>query len=179
MLLIGLVLYVVLQFAIGVWVSRRTATETDYILAGRSLGPTLVAFSVFATWFGAEAIVATTGEVYKSGLGGALVDPFAYAAAVMLSGLVFAAVLWRDGLTTFADLFARRYSPAIEKLVVLVLLPGSILWAAAQIRAFGQVLGSSADMSLWLGITIAAVLVGAYTTIGGLLADAEIGRAHV
>lgn len=171
MLLAGLICYVMLQFAIGVWVSRRTATDTDYILAGRSLGTTLVAFSVFATWFGAEAIVATTGEVYKNGLSGALVDPFAYASALVLAGLVFAAVLWRNGLTTFADLFERRYSPAIGKLVVFVLLPGSIFWAAAQIRAFGQVLSSSSGLSLWLAIMIAAVLVGAYTTIGGLLAD--------
>ena len=65
MLLAGLLSYVVLQFAIGVWVSRRTATDTDYILAGRTLGPALVAFSVFATWFGAEAIVATTGEAWR------------------------------------------------------------------------------------------------------------------
>ena len=172
MLLIGLVLYVLLQFAIGVWVSRRTATETDYILAGRSLGTPLIAASVFATWFGAEAIVATTGEVFRNGVRGAVVDPFAYAFALMLAGAVFAAVLWREGLTTFADLFGRRYSPAIEKLVVLALLPGSIFWAAAQIRAFGQVLGSSSGISLWLAISIAAVLVGAYTTIGGLLADA-------
>lgn len=167
----GLICYVILQFAIGVWVSRRTASDSDYILAGRSLGPTLVAFSVFATWFGAEAIVATTGEVYKKGLAGALVDPFAYATAVVLSGLIFAHVLWRHGLTTFADLFERRYSPAVSKLVVIVLLPGSIFWAAAQVRAFGQVLSSSSGISLTLAITIAAILVGAYTTIGGLLAD--------
>lgn len=171
MLLAGLICYVVLQFAIGVWVSRRITTDTDYILAGRTLGPTLVAFSVFATWFGAEAIVATTGEVYKHGLGGALVDPFAYGFALVLAGLVFAGVLWRNGLTTFADLFERRYSPATATLVVLVLLPGSIFWAAAQIRAFGQVLSSSSGMSLWLAILLAAILVGAYTTIGGLLAD--------
>ena len=57
---LGLVLYVVAQFAIGVWVSRQTTSDQDYILAGRTLGPTLVAFSVFATWFGAEAIVAST-----------------------------------------------------------------------------------------------------------------------
>jgi Na+/proline symporter len=109
--------------------------------------------------------------VYRNGISGALVDPFAYATALVLAGLVFAAVLWRHGLTTFADLFERRYSPAIGKLVVFVLLPGSIFWAAAQIRAFGQVLSSSSGMSLWLAIALAAVLVGAYTTIGGLLAD--------
>ena len=171
MLLTGLIAYVVLQFAIGVWISRKTSSDTDYILAGRSLGPSLVAFSVFATWFGAEAIVATTGEVYKQGLGGALVDPFAYGSALVLGGLLFASVLWRRGLTTFADLFEQRYSPAVAKLVVIVLLPGSVFWAAAQIRAFGQVLNSTSGMSLWIAISLAAVLVGAYTTIGGLLAD--------
>ncbi len=171
MLLVGLTCYVVLQFAIGIWISRRISSDTDFILAGRTLGPTLVAFSVFATWFGAEAIVATTGEVYKQGLSGAVVDPFAYATALVLAGVVLASILWRQGFTTFADLFERRYSTTTSKLVVLVLLPGSIFWAAAQIRAFGQVLSSSSGMSLWLAISLAAVLVGAYTMIGGLLAD--------
>ncbi|MBC7801747.1 MAG: hypothetical protein H7Z10_14090, partial [Gemmatimonadaceae bacterium] len=46
-----MIAYVLAQFAIGIWVSRRVKSESDYILAGRSLGPTLVAFSVFATWF--------------------------------------------------------------------------------------------------------------------------------
>jgi hypothetical protein len=29
----------------------RTSTEANYILAGRTFGPMLVAFSMFATWF--------------------------------------------------------------------------------------------------------------------------------
>ena len=74
MILFGMIAYVLAQFAVGIWVSRRVKSEADYILAGRSLGPTLVAFSVFATWFGAEAIVATTAEVYDKGISGALVD---------------------------------------------------------------------------------------------------------
>ena len=36
--LIGMVVYVLAQFAIGAWVSRRMTTEADYILAGRRLG---------------------------------------------------------------------------------------------------------------------------------------------
>ena len=79
------------QFAIGTWVSRRMASETDYILAGRSLGTGLVAFSVFATYFGAEAIVASGGAVYEKGLAGALVDPFGYAAAIIIVGAVLCA----------------------------------------------------------------------------------------
>lgn len=172
MVVIGMLGYVLLQFSIGIWVSRRIKSETDYILAGRSLGPLLVTFSVFATWFGAEAIVATSSEVYEKGLSGGLVDPLSYAAALVLSGAVIASALWRRGLTTFADLFRERYSPDVEKLVVLILLPGSVFWAAAQIRAFGQILGQGADTSLVFAILGAGLLVAAYSAVGGLLADA-------
>lgn len=172
MILFGMIAYVLAQFAVGVWVSRRVKTEADYILAGRTLGPTLIAFSVFATWFGAEAIVATSAEVYDKGISGALVDPFAYGLAVVAAGFLYAAMLWRKGVTTFADVFRARFSPAVEKLVVIVLLPGSVFWAAAQIRAFGQVLSLSSDLSLTNAITLAALLVASYSVIGGLLADA-------
>jgi solute:Na+ symporter, SSS family len=169
--LVAIVVYVLVQFAIGAWVSRRMVSASDYILAGRQLGLGLVAFSVFATYFGAEAIVATGGAVYTNGLLGALVDPFAYAAALIMVGLFFAKALWSRGLTTFADLFRRRYSPGVERLVVIVLLPGSIIWAAAQIRAFGQVMDANSGMGLKNAIVLAAVLVGAYSVIGGLFAD--------
>ena len=169
--LFAIVAYVLVQFAIGAWVSRRITSANDYILAGRRLGSGLVAFSVFATYFGAEAIVASGGAVYEHGLRGALVDPFAYATAIIVVGLLFAKALWSRGLTTFADLFRQRYSRGVERLVVIVLLPGSIIWAAAQIRAFGQVMDANSGMGLKTAIVLAAVLVGAYSVIGGLLAD--------
>jgi Na+/proline symporter len=148
------------------------SSEADYILAGRRLGVALVTFSVFATYYGAEAIVASGGAVYARGLAGALVDPVGYAIAIVIVGLFFARALWSRGLTTFADLFRRRYSPGVERLVVVILLPGSIIWAAAQVRAFGQVMSLNSGLDLKTAITIAAVLVAAYSVVGGLLADA-------
>src|SRR5262245_1258218 len=171
-LLLAIVAYVLVQFAIGTWVSRRMANETDYILAGRRLGVALVTFSVFATYFGAEAIVASGGAVYEKGLAGALVDPVGYAAAIIIVGVFFARALWSRGLTTFADLFRERYSVGVERLVVVVLLPGSVIWAAAQVRAFGQVMDENSGMGLKSAILLAAVLVAAYSVVGGLLADA-------
>jgi Na+/proline symporter len=164
--------YVLIQFLIGAWVSRRISSESDYILAGRRLGPGLTMFSVFATYFGAEAIVASGGAVYEKGLSGAVVDPIAYAGAIVLVGLGFARALWSRGLTTFADLFRERYSPGVERLVVIVLLPGSVIWAAAQVRAFGQVMDANSGMGLKTCIVLAAVLVTMYAIVGGLLADA-------
>ena len=171
-LLVAIIGYVLVQFAVGTWVSRRMASEADYILAGRRLGTALVTFSVFATYFGAEAIVASGGAVYDNGLAGALVDPVGYAAAIIIVGVFFARALWNRGLTTFADLFRQRYSAGVERLVVVVLLPGSVIWAAAQVRAFGQVMDENSGMGLKSAILLAAVLVAAYSVVGGLLADA-------
>jgi Na+/proline symporter len=171
-LLVAIIGYVLVQFAVGTWVSRRMASEADYILAGRRLGPALVTFSVFATYFGAEAIVASGGAVYDNGLAGALVDPVGYAAAIIIVGVFFARALWSRGLTTFADLFRQRYSAGVERLVVVVLVPGSVIWAAAQVRAFGQVMDENSGMGLKSAILLAAVLVAAYSVVGGLLADA-------
>ncbi len=103
--LIGIAVYLVLQFAIGLAVSRKIASETDYLLAGRSLGVGLAAFSIFATWFGAETIVGAAGSIYSDGLGGGSADPFGYGLCLVVLGLVIAAPLWRRNYTTFGDLF--------------------------------------------------------------------------
>lgn len=170
-ILIGVLAYVVLQLAIGVWVSRRVRDEADYLLAGRSFGLGLAAFSIFATWFGAEACIGAAGRIYGEGLSGGAADPFGYAACLLLMGFVFAVPLWKRGLTTLADLFRQRYSPGVERLAVLLMAPTSVLWAAAQIRAFGQVLDAAAGVGVPLGISLAAIVVVIYTVSGGLRAD--------
>lgn len=170
--LVGIIVYVLAQFALGAWISRKMTSEQDYILAGRQLGGTLVAFSVFATFFGAEAIVASTASIHEHGLSGALVDPIAYGLALLIVGVLFAARLRSRELVTFADFFRERFSPEVERLVVFMLLPGSLFWAAAQIRAFGQVLNANAGVGLGSAILLAGVLVAVYAVVGGLLADA-------
>ncbi|MDP9178006.1 MAG: sodium:solute symporter family protein [Gemmatimonadota bacterium] len=168
----GVLAYLVVQFGIGIYVSRRIRTESDYIVAGRRLGYGLTTFTIFATWFGAETTIGSAGAVYQSGLSGATSDPFGYGVCLFLMGLIFAVPLWRRKLTTLADLFRDRYSPGVEKLAVLLMVPASLLWAAAQIRAFGQVLSASSDLGVTITITVAAAIVIAYTAFGGMLADA-------
>jgi len=170
--LLAIVLYVLVQLGIGWWVSRRIRTEDDYLVAGRNLGYGLAIFTVFATWFGAETCVSAAGAIYESGLSGGSADPFGYAACLILMGLVFAVPLWKRRLTTMGDLFRQRFSPAVERLAVLLIVPTSLFWAAAQIRAFGQVISASSGLHVELTISVAALVVIVYTVSGGLLADA-------
>lgn len=171
--LLALTLYMVLQFGIGVWVSRRIRTEADYILAGRSLGYGLATFSIFATWFGAETIVGSAGRAYRDGVSLGSAEPFGYGLCLALMGLVFAVPLWRRKLTTLADLNRERYSVGAERLAAVILIPSSVFWAAAQIRAFGYVISTtSPDVTAQLAIPIAAGFTILYSAFGGMLVDA-------
>jgi Na+/proline symporter len=171
--LLAIALYLALQFGIGIWVARRIRTEADYILAGRNLGYLLCTFSIFATWFGAETIVGSAGRAYREGISLASAEPFGYGLCLLLAGLMFAAPLWRRGLTTLADLYRQRFSVAAERLAAIVLIPGSIYWAAAQIRAFGHVISASTSaVDAEIAVAIAAGFTIAYAMFGGLLVDA-------
>ena len=161
-----------LQFGIGVWVSRRIKTEDDYLVAGRRLGYPLAIFSIFATWFGAETIVGSAGRTSREGVSLASAEPFGYGLCLILMGLVFAVPLWRRQLTTLADLFRTRYSVAVERFAAVVIIPSSVLWAAAQVRAFGYVLATSSTLEVNVAVGIAAGFTILYTMFGGLLVDA-------
>jgi len=153
-------------------VARRIRGENDYLIAGRRFGLGLATFTIFATWFGAETCIGAAGAVYDGGLSQTAADPFGYTICLFLMGFFFAVPLWRRKLTTFADLFRQRFSPGVEKVTVLMLVPTSIMWAAAQIRALGQVISSSSQFDVELAIALAAGVVIVYTVYGGLLADA-------
>jgi len=170
--LIALFAFLALQLAIGVWISKRIASESDYLLAGRSLGYTLATFSIFATWFGAETLIGSAGQIHEEGLSIASAEPFAYGLCLVLMGAFIAKPLWDRKLTTLADLYRQRFGAGVERLAALLLIPGSVLWAAAQVRAFGQVIATTGDIDVTLAISIGALFTIAYTVFGGLLADA-------
>jgi len=173
-ILSGIVVYVLAQLGIALYIARRRMRgENDYLLAGRRFGLAFATFTIFATWFGAETCIGAAGQVYAGGLSDSTADPFGYAACIFIMGAVFAVPLWRRKYTTFADLFHQRFSPGVERLAVLLLVPGSILWAAAQVRALGQIVSSSSEIDVELAIALAAAVVVIYTVYGGLLANAS------
>lgn len=171
-LLISVLAYVALQLLIGVIVSRRIRGEDDYLIAGRRLGPGIATMTIFATWFGAETCIGSAGAIYDEGLAGGRADPFGYALCIFFMGLFFAATFWRRKYITIGDLFRSRFGGEAEKIAVLLMVPTSLLWAAAQVRAFGQILAATSELEINLAITVAAAVVIVYTAMGGLLADA-------
>ena len=163
--------FIGLQIAIGLWASRRVRSEADFFVAGRRLGVPLVTMSLFATWFGAESCLGSSGAIYAEGLAGGRADPFGYAICLLLVGLFLAARLARGDYLTLGDLYRDRYGAGVERFAVLLLVPSSLLWGAAQIRALGQLVAHLADLPVSLSIVLCGGLVIAYAFLGGLWGD--------
>ncbi len=120
----------------------------------------------------------TSGLVFREGLSGGRSDPFGYAGCLLIFGLVFAARLWDRNYVTLGDLFHQRYSEGVERFAVMLMIPTSVMWAAAQVRAFGQILSASSGMEVQVAITVATGIVIVYTAVGGMMADCVNDLVH-
>jgi SSS family transporter len=164
--------YIILQFAIALWASRSIHSEADYYVAGRRLGLFMVAVSVFATWFGAETVMGASGAIADEGLAGSRADPFGYALCLIGMALFVAYRLRAAGVMTFPDFMQQRFGERAEVTAALLTIPTSIIWASAQLLAMGQILSETAGIGLSIALFLGAMLIIAYTTIGGMLGDA-------
>lgn len=166
-----LMFYMVVQLGIGYYVSQKIKNSTDFFLAGRNMPVGIITVSLVASWFGAETCVGSSGAVYAHGLSGSRADPFGYSVCLFLMGLLIAGPLWKGGYITLSDFFASRYGGWVEKISAFILIPSSLLWGAAQVRAFGQVLSSTTDIPIDMTIIFCTIFVVFYTFLGGLLGD--------
>ena len=76
MLIWFVVAYLIVSVAIGLFAATRVHNTKDFAVAGRSLPLPVVMATVFATWFGAEAVFGVSATFVKEGLGGVVADPF-------------------------------------------------------------------------------------------------------
>ena len=164
------VLYMVISIAIGLYASLRVRTSTDYVLAGRSLPIYVTIATVFATWFGSEAVLGMPATFMEEGLGGIVADPFGAGLCLVFVGLFFAARLYRMKLLTIGDFYRQRYGKTVEILVSLAICVSYLGWVSAQIVALGLTISliSGEAISFEVGMLIGLSIVLLYTIFGGM-----------
>jgi len=167
----ALAAYLVLQFGIA-WIASRTIkVEADYFVAGRKLGVYAVAMSVFATWFGAESVMGSSGAVAAEGLAGGRADPIGYTLCLLGMATFIAFKMREAGVITFVDFFHQRFGAVANWLAAMLTIPTSVIWASAQLLAMGQIIASVTGLDPTVGLLIGAAVIIVYTTVGGLLGD--------
>jgi len=129
---------------------------------------------VFATWFGAEAVMGISATFAKEGLRGVVADPFGSSLCLVLAGLFFAPRFYRLNLYTVGDYYRLRYDRRVELLCTLCIVASYLGWVAAQFKVLGLVLNvvTEGTVSQSVGMIIGAVIVLTYTTLGGMFSVA-------
>ncbi|MCC5793353.1 MAG: sodium/proline symporter [Chromatiales bacterium] len=173
-ILATLVVYKLLLIGIGVWASRRTGTEADFFIGGRTLGPWVAGLSYAATSSSAWVLLGFTGYVYATGLGALWMLPGIWGGYL----LVWSLLGWRlrresaeQAYVTPGDFLAGDSSgamrDAIRLVFALLVVFCFLFYIAAQFQAAATVMESVIDVSGWQAVLVGAAVVLAYCLLGG------------
>ena len=167
-------LYLLVTIGIGIFVSSRVKNTKDYAVAGRHLPLPVVTATVFATWFGAEAIFGVSSTFVKEGLNGVVADPFGSSLCLIIAGLFFSSKLYKLNIITLGDFYKARYNRTIEVLTTIAIVISYLGWVAAQIKALGLIFNLITHqwISEQMGMIIGTLIVLTFTTFGGMLSVA-------
>jgi Na+/proline symporter len=181
MLLSFVIVYLALSMGIGLFAATRVHNTKDFAIAGRCLPLPVVTATVFATWFGAEAVLGISATFVKDGLRAVVADPFGSSLCLILAGLLFARRLYRLNLLTIGDYYRLRYNRTVEVLCTLCIVASYLGWVSAQIKALGLVFNIVTDgaMSQPLGMVVGALIVLTYTTFGGMFSVAILDFVQI
>lgn len=174
MLLWFVILYLMISVGIGLVAATKVHSAKDFAVAGRSLPLPVVTATVFATWFGAEAVFGVSSTFVKEGLTGVVADPFGSSMCLIFAGLLFSRYLYRLNILTLGDFYRVRYNRTVEILTTLCIVASYLGWVAAQIKALGLVFYVVTDgaVSQQAGMILGALIVLTYTTFGGMFSVA-------
>lgn len=170
MVLFFVILYVIGNVAIGWWAARRVKNSQDFMVAGRNLPLMITSAGMFATWFGSETVMGASGEFVEKGVLGVIEDPFGAALCLILIGAFFCRPLYRMNIYTFNDYFRLRYSPRVELVSAICMVPSYFGWVAGQLIAMAIILQDLTGLPTLWGVWICMSLVVFYTTTGGMWA---------
>lgn len=174
MLIWFVVAYLLLSIALGLYVATRVHNTKDFAVAGRSLPLPVVMATVFATWFGAEAVFGVSATFVKDGLRGVVADPFGASLCLVIAGFFYGSRLYKLNVMTLGDFFRMRFNRTVEILTTLCIVISYLGWVSAQIKALGLVFNVVTNdvISQPAGMILGAAIVLTYTTFGGMLSVA-------
>jgi len=175
--LAALLFYSIFLMALGIFISRRVKNSSDFLVAGRSLGPGRLFATFLAANIGAGSTVGATGLGYRFGLSAWWWVGSASIGTLLLSQFL-GPRLWtmakKHGLATLPDFLEFRYGKAVKALISILFWCGALAILAAQIIAISWILNTVAGIPKWEGCVIGGTVAIVYCTAGGLMSSAFV-----
>lgn len=177
-ILITVIAYLLLMIVIGVVFSKRNKNVGDFYLGGRKLGPLVAAMSAEASDMSSYLLMGLPGLAYLTGVADVGWTAIGLSVGTYINWLLVAKRLriysHRCGNSiTIPDFFSNRYrdkSRVIMAIAAVVILVFFVPYTASGFSACGKLFQSLFGMDYHAAMIMSAVIIVAYTSIGGFLA---------
>lgn len=160
-------LYLAGMVALGWWGMRRTRDKSDYLVAGRRLGPFMYSGTMAAVVLGGASTIGGVGLGYTYGLSGAWMVG-AIGAGIILLHAFFARRISRLRVYTVAQMLDLRYGGNSRAVSGLVMWGYTFMLTVPSTLAFSTVFSGLFDMPRAVAIILGGAIVVTYSTLGGM-----------
>lgn len=178
----AVVAYMVFCVLTGLWAMKRTQNSSDFFIAGRGLGPIVVALALFSSTLSGFGFVGGPGLVYSIGVSSfwmVVISSTGYAIGFFLVAKRIRMIAELRDCLSLPDVVAARYnSEAVRFLIAITIVLGVMGYLATQILAMAvvmQAILSGTEMFANIGLVTCVMISSAvlifYCVTGGIIAS--------
>ena len=176
-MLITIAVYLIMMVVVGVICAKKTDNVGDFYLGGRKLGPFVTAMSAEASDMSGWLLMGLPGVAYATGIADAAWTGIGLAIGTYLNWLIVSKRIRKYSHVcnsiTIPDFFSNRFRDSKKILTLisaLIIIVFFIPYTGSGFSACGKLFNSLFGADYHIAMIISAVVIIAYTTIGGFLA---------
>ena len=176
-MLITIAVYLIMMVVVGVICAKKTDNVGDFYLGGRKLGPFVTAMSAEASDMSGWLLMGLPGVAYATGIADAAWTGIGLAIGTYLNWLIVSKRIRKYSHVcnsiTIPDFFSNRFRDSKKILTLisaLIIIVFFIPYTGSGFSACGKLFNSLFGAYYHIAMIISAVVIIAYTTIGGFLA---------
>ena len=178
----AVIVYMAFCVVTGLWAMKRTQSSSDFFIAGRGLGPIVVALALFSSTLSGFGFVGGPGLVYSIGVSSfwmVVISSTGYAIGFFLVAKRIRMIAELRDCLSLPDVVAARYnSEAVRLLIAITIVLGVMGYLATQILAMAvvmQAILSGTEMFANIGLVACVIISSAvlifYCVTGGIIAS--------
>ena len=161
------IIYLLFMLWIGWYSSTKISSNTDFMVAGRRLGPLLMTGTLAATEIGGGSSLG----VVQNGMSGFGLSASWYITTMGIAFVIlsFIAPKFRAAtVKTVPEYFRRRYGKSCGLITAIIMLLPLVGLTAGQFIASAVILSTMLSLDYQVAVIIVAVVVTVYSIMGGL-----------
>ncbi|AKZ55853.1 Sodium:solute symporter [Streptomyces ambofaciens ATCC 23877] len=164
---IVIVVYLAGMLAMGWWGMRRAKSKSEFLVAGRRLGPAMYSGTMAAIVLGGASTIGGVGLGYQYGLSGAWMV-VTIGLGILALSVFFSARIARLKVYTVSEMLDLRYGGRAGIISGVVMWAYTLMLAVTSTIAYATIFDVLFDVNRTLAIVLGGSIVVAYSTLGGM-----------